>query len=54
MGWPDLINNEFLLIKKEKFMSQRGITINAMQLGPVSTDLNTNPYGRYAGVRHTP
>ena len=35
-------------------MSQRGITINDMQLGPVDTDLNPKSYGRNAGVRHTP
>ena len=43
-----------MLIKKEKFMSQRGITINDMQLGPVDTDLNPKSYGRNAGDRHTP
>jgi hypothetical protein len=35
-------------------MSQRGITINNMQLGPVETDLNPKSYGRSAGGRHTP
>jgi len=35
-------------------MSQRGITINDMQLGPVDTDLNPKSYSRNAGVRHTP
>ena len=43
-----------LLIKKEKFMSQRGITINDMQFGQVNTDLDPKSYGRTAGVRHTP
>jgi hypothetical protein len=43
-----------LLFKKEKFMSQRGITINDMQLAPVDTDLKPKSYGRNAGVRHTP
>ena len=35
-------------------MSQRGITINDMLLGPVDTNPNPKSYGRNAGVRHTP
>ena len=35
-------------------MSQRGITINDIQFGPVGTDLSQKSYGRNAGVRHTP